>query len=116
MYVKPQRKQFQGGIYVPENYHGTAFTEPEEPGMPAERDSTTETAASEPAHTAEHALPASKKEEGGLLSSLFSGFGGLRSDDLLLLALIVLLFRSSGKEGNSASEILPLLALLLFMG
>lgn len=101
---------------MPDNYHGTAFPEPEEAGMPTEQESVIETAIPEPSQAKEDALPASKKEEGGLLSSLFSGFGGLRSDDLLLLALIVLLSRSSGKEGNSASEILPLLALLLFMG
>ena len=55
-------------------------------------------------------------EEKGLLSSLFSGFGGLRSDDLLLLALILLMSRGGDEGKHASSEILPLLALLLFMG
>jgi hypothetical protein len=39
----------------------------------------------------------------------------LRSDDILLLALIVLLSRND-EGGKGASEILPLLAILLFLG
>lgn len=111
MYVKPQRRQVQG-TYVPDNYHGTAFAELEKDAIPQE-----EASDPTPASTQvplQDALPTSKKEEGGLLSSLLSGFGSLRSDDLLLLALIVLLW--SGKEEHGTSEILPLLAILLFMG
>lgn len=110
MYVKPPRRQFQGGMYVPDNYHGTAFTEEQERnGQPAEPQQAEESAPES------QAVPAVKKQEGGLLSSLFSGFGGLRSDDILLLALIVLLSRND-EGGKGASEILPLLAILLFLG
>ncbi len=110
MYVKPPRRQIQKGMYVPDNYHGTAFTEEQEVnGQPAEPQEAEESA-SEP-----EAVPTVKKQEGGLLSSLFSGFGGLRSDDILLLALIVLLSRSD-EGGKGAGEILPLLAILLFLG
>ena len=110
MYVKPPRRQFQGGIYVPDNYHGTAFTEEQEVnGQPAEPRQA-EVSTPEP-----QAVPTVKKQESGLLSSLFSGFGDLRSDDILLLALIVLLSRSDD-GGKGAGDILPLLAILLFMG
>ena len=113
MYIKPPRKQFQGGIYVPENYHGTAFTEPEAE-QPIEQEPAAEPQPAEQNAPLPDAVQASKKEEGGLLSSLFSGLGSFRSDDLLLLALIVLLW--SSKDEHGASEILPLLALLLFLG
>lgn len=115
MYVKPPRRQIHG-VYVPDNYHGTTFTDSPEP--PINEQAKTETdEQSAPIPSAPESLPASKNEEKGLLSSLFSGFGGLRSDDLLLLALILLMSRSDSSDGkHSTSEILPLLALLLFMG
>ena len=95
---------------MPENYHGTAFTEPQiEQELPEEQSPIPQQS------TPAGAIEATKKEEGGLLSSLFSGFGGLHSDDVLLLALILLLSRSD-KEGHGASELLPLLAILLFIG
>ncbi len=114
MYVKPPRKQFQGGMYVPDNYHGTAFTESENEQPTQEQEAKAQEA--EQPSTLSDALPASKKEEGKSLSSLFSGFGGLRSDDILLLALIVLLWRSVGEDEHGTSDITPLLALLLFLG
>ncbi len=110
MYVKPPRRQFQGEIYLPDNYHGTAFTEEQETDKQPAEPQQAEVSSPEP-----EAVPTAKKQEGGLLSSLFSGFGGLRSDDILLLALIVLLSRSD-EGGKGAGEILPLLAILLFMG
>ena len=125
MYVKPSRKQVRG-IYVPENYNGTAFdTEQTE-----QEDSSpiTQTGNKAPLQTdqGEHhpeltpvatqsAIPTDKKEQGGVLASLFSGFGSLRSDDMLLLALILLLSRND-KEGHDAADVLPLLAILLFIG
>ncbi len=110
MYVKPPRKQFQGEVFVPENYHGTAFTE-----QPIAQELPEEQAPAEQQSAPTGAIGAAKKEEGGLLSSLFSGFGGLHSDDILLLSLILLLSRSE-KDGHGASELLPLLAILLFIG
>lgn len=113
MYVKPPRRQLHTG-FVPDNYNGTAFSEPKE--EPQALDSTFQ----EPEQAqAPPSLPApaesGKHEEKGLLSSLFSGFGDLRSDDLLLLVLILLMSRG-GDDRHTASEVLPLLALLLFMG
>ena len=111
MYVKPPRRQIQGGMYVPDNYHGTAFTESEPTQPTQERPAQSQ----QPQTSDAIKTPHKEGEGGGLLSSLFSGVGGLRSDDILLLALIVLLSRSD--EGSkSAAEILPLLAILLFMG
>ncbi|MBQ7379058.1 MAG: hypothetical protein IJW70_05190 [Clostridia bacterium] len=110
MYVKPPRRQF-GSSFVPDNYNGTAFTEPD-PAVQEQEDALTDQAMPEPAPDA---IPTAKTEEKGLLPSLFSGFGGLRSDDLLLLALILLMSRNGGGQDNT-SEILPLLALLLFLG
>lgn len=112
MYVKPPRRQF-GSPFVPENYNGTAFTEPD-PAQQEQEDAPDDRAVSAPEPPTD-AIPSAKTEEKGLLPSLFSGFGGLRSDDLLLLALILLMSRSDG-ERSSTSEILPLLALLLFLG
>jgi hypothetical protein len=109
MYVKQQRRQVQG-MYVPDNYHGTAFTEEQEVSEQSE-----ESLQAEVGVPKTQAAPAIQKQESGLLSSLFSGFGGLRSDDVLLLALIVLLSRSDEK-GKGSGEILPLLAILLFLG
>ena len=113
MYVKPSRKQIRG-VYVPENYHGTAFDEQEHseteamPTPPSEPERPMPTATPAPPRTAD-------KQEGSGFSSLFSGLGSLRSDDILLLALILLLARSD-KEGHSTAEILPMLAILLFIG
>ena len=109
MYVKQQRRQVQG-MYVPDNYHGTAFTEEQEGSEHSPESGQAKAHAPE-----EGTVPAIQKHESGLLSSLFSGFGGLRSDDVLLLALIVLLSRSD-ESGKAAGEILPLLAILLFLG
>ena len=114
MYVKPSRKQI-GGVYVPENYHGTAFDEQEQ-SPPLEQ------ATLQPPEQEHHEVtatptqsPCAGKQEGSGLSSLFSGLGNLRSDDILLLALILLLARSD-KDGHSGTEILPMLAILLFIG
>ena len=114
MYVKPSRKQIRG-VYVPENYHGTAFDEQADLPSPAER-STPEAREDPKSLATQHApLPDTGKCESAGLASLFSGLGGLRSDDILLLALILLLARSD-KEGHNAAEILPMLAILLFIG
>ena len=112
MYVKPPRRQIQAGMFVPDNYHGTAFTEQEA------KEYTEEKQAEQP--QAEHTAAvtdaaATSKEAGGPFMGLFSGLGSLRSDDILLLALIVLLARSD-EGGKGVAEILPLLAILLFMG
>ncbi len=112
MYVKPPRRQF-GSSFVPDNYNGTAFHDPT-PTPQEQEDPSSDRAVSAPEPPAD-AIPTAKTEEKGLLPALFSGFGGLRSDDLLLLALILLMSRSDGERG-STSEILPLLALLLFLG
>lgn len=116
MYVKPPRRQLHG-TYVPDNYNGTAFAEPQD------EQALTDPAPPEPEQEPKQepiSLPASavteKSDSPGLLSSLFSGFGGVRSDDLLLLALILLLSRSGDGNKNASSDVLPLLALLLFMG
>ena len=113
MYVKPPHRQMHG-MYVPNNYNGTAFTEA--PSVQANEMSEMPEPQSEQ-HSAPlpESVPAGKTNPKSGLSSLFSGFGGLRSDDLLLLALILLMSRSDG-ENQSTSEILPLLALLLFLG
>lgn len=112
MYVKPTGKQIRG-MYVPENYRGTTFTEPEAKSV-SEADSQQQSEALPKAPAAEPAAGIQTPERTGL-SSLFSGIGNIRSDDLLLLALILLLSKNEGGE-HSTSEILPLLALLLFMG
>ena len=108
MYVKPSRKQVRG-VYVPENYHGTAFDEPENhtPAAPSAEEHREVTPPTPP--------PVAKEHESAGIMSLFSGLGNLRSDDILLLALILLLARSD-KNGHGTAEILPMLAILLFIG
>ena len=112
MYVKPSRKQIHG-VYVPENYHGTAFDEQE--GFRHDAPSFAPVKESDEASTAHAQEPDAKKAESAGLSSLFSGLGSLRSDDILLLALILLLARSDS-HGQSAADLLPMLAILLFIG
>lgn len=121
MYVKPKSRQIRG-VYVPENYNGTTFTEPPAEQDAQDRQDLPDTAerAIEPERTPgdgqaglPEAVPAATPPEKP--SALFAGSGGLRSDDLLLLGLILLLSRSEG-EGKQAAEILPMLALLLFLG
>lgn len=122
MYVKPKPRQIQG-VFVPDNYNGTTFTEPPVQPTSAAQDTpepTEDATEQERAHTNRQqclpeSIPTAKPTEKPSLSSLFAGTGGLRSDDLLLLALILLLSRDEG-EGKQAAEILPLLALLLFLG
>ena len=112
MYVKP-RKQLRD-LYVPENYHGTAFAESKEQAQDAVPNSAPDPTSDMPEQEAPGELPVQAQNTP---SSLLSGFNGLRSDDLLLLSLILLLSRSESEQGAHASgEILPLLALLLFMG
>lgn len=105
MYVKPSNRQMRG-VYVPENYNGTAFTDPA-----PEQDAPVQEAAALP-----EAIPTAKSQEGPSAGGLPAGLGGLHSDDLLLLALIVLMSRTDGQGQQSCSDILPLLALLLFLG
>ena len=97
---------------MPENYHGTAFDEPSEraPQTPPPTEQPREVIAS-----ASTTAPQMYEQKCTGISSLFSGLGSLRSDDILLLALILLLARSD-KEGHNAAEILPMLAILLFIG
>lgn len=113
MYVKPPSRQLRG-VYVPDNYNGTAFQDPatEQETPPPDTPAPQKDAPAAPKEEA----AVGKTEPPGMLSSLFSGFGGLRSDDLLLLALMLLLSRSEKSDGHGTTDILPLLALLLFLG
>lgn len=126
MYVKPKSRQIRG-VYVPENYNGTTFTEPPVEPPPVEQDAQDRQDLPDTAQRAiasecspgdghaglPEAIPTAKSPEPP--PALFAGLGGLRSDDLLLLALILLLSRKEG-ESKQAAEILPMLALLLFLG
>lgn len=115
MYVKPSNRQIRG-MYVPENYNGTTFTDPT-PEQDAPEASVQEAAEAQTA-TLPEAVPTAKARENAAQAGLFSGLGlgSLRSDDLLLLALILLMSRTDGQGQQSCSEILPLLAILLFLG
>lgn len=126
MYVKPKSQQIRG-VYVPENYHGTTFTE--SPAQPTPDEQSVQNP-HDPPDTAERTIASEHvPEEGqaGLPEAIttatppekppapVSALGGLRSDDLLLLGLILLLSRGEG-DGKQTAEILPVLALLLFLG
>ena len=114
MYVKPPRRQLHG-TYVPDNYNGTAFSDPQDEKEMLDPQPQAPEPTKEPISLSA-STAAEKGEQPGMLSSLFSGFGGLRSDDLLLLALILLMSRGGDEGKHDSSELLPLLALLLFMG
>lgn len=109
MYVKPINKQVRG-VYVPENYNGTTFTEP----APAKEPDTVPMQSEQAQPPG--AIIEAVAQEAPPRTGLPAGLGGLRSDDLLLLALILLMSRDADQGAQGCGDILPLLALLLFLG
>ena len=108
MYVRPQNYRYPSGVTLPDNYGGSAFREspledeaPQSappPALPDEDNEPTRALLSHSEHGAEH------KPE------CHEGIKGIGSEELLLLALIILL-----NEGENSSELILLLALLLFI-
>ena len=119
MYSRYPNYRF-GGIKIPENYSGNAFSEPREPTVEQPEEQLTEApsesveeiapapTASVSADVGEHRrrLPLGFKFD---IGSLFSrGFG---FEELLLIAIILLV-----SQNDSGDELILFLALLLFIG
>ena len=111
--AKPRYSSFSIEFNIPENYRGNAFLsdEPKEEAIPLEAsaesvDNSIEKAKEEPIAVSTQC----KKSPLGLdLSRIFGG--GIGSEELLILGLILLL-----KDGEDSDDIILLLALLLLMG
>ena len=95
---------------MPENYSGNTFREPpllepddEEEQLEQPTESTEETA---PVSLPTDSAPAQKLH----LGSLFGGKGGIGTEELLILALVLLLF-----DGESNDDLVLFLILLLFI-
>ena len=109
MYVRPQNYKYSPDIRLPENYSGNTFRELPEDNPEEIQDEVTLPLIENAPQEAE-AVPTSAphKESFGLrLGSLFKGIG---SEELLILALILLL-----ADSESNDEIILFLAILLFV-
>ena len=120
MYVRPQNYRYSNPVRVPDNYAGNAFrnnTEPEAPITDTVGQEVVEPileSSAEPAPENE-SVPASLKEERGFrlrLGSLFGKNGSIGTEELLILALILLL---ADGDSDSFDDVILFLALLFFI-
>ena len=106
MYVRPPSYKYPSGMRLPENYSGNTFRDqPQEESQ--EEEAATATKVEDSAQTA--ALLTQKSGFGLRLGSLF-GNKGIGSEELLILALILLLADSDGSE-----DLVLFLVLLFFI-
>ena len=114
MYVRPQGYRYPSGVRLPENYGGSAFSDAPSIEAEAEPAPTEEASA-----TAEEKNDASSKETAALLptsgfrlrlGSLFGKNSSIGTEELLIIALILLL---SDSEGND--DLVLFLVLLFFI-
>ena len=125
MYVRPPNYRYPNSVRVPDNYAGNAFRPQSEPAPTPPDEPKEELAAadevvepmleakSEPAKKDE--VEASLLEPRGFrlrLGSLFGKGGSIGTEELLILALILLLADS---ESDSFDDIILFLALLFFI-
>ena len=105
MYVRPQGYRYSGEVRLPENYSGNTFREPPliESDVAEQENEHNE---AEPASLPSESTPASKLH----LGSLFGGKGGIGTEELLILALVLLL-----SDGESNDDLMLFLILLLFI-
>lgn len=111
MYVRPPSYKYPSGMRLPENYSGNTFRESvdEEPAVEAEAEPVTKEQDT-PEESVETAALLSQKEGFGLrLGSLF-GSKGIGGEELLILALILLLADSEGCD-----DLILFLVLLFFI-
>ena len=110
MYVRPQGYPSSGGVQLPRNYSGSAFREPlnsveeeisEEEATPTEE--------KEPVSAPPEDTEALLKQKSPEPTSLF-GTGGIGSEEILLLALILLL-----SDSDIGDELILFLVLLFFI-
>jgi hypothetical protein len=108
MYVRPQSYKYPSGMRLPENYSGNTFRE--QPPEEVQEEETAEAVKEEAEEATQTAALLTQKDGFGLrLSSLFGG-KGIGSEELLILALILLLADSDGCE-----DLVLFLVLLFFI-
>lgn len=118
MYVRPPNYRYTNPVRVPDNYAGNAFRQSPEPAPPQEE---LENEVVEP--ILEPSIPTTHKEEQEVstkedrgfrlrLGSLFGKGGSIGTEELLILALILLL---SDGDGDSFDDLILFLALLFFI-
>jgi hypothetical protein len=111
MYARAPDPRVPRHLQIPKNYSGSAFSPKETPPPPPEEAPTPSSEEPEETVTPEEAVPTS------LFPSLGHGKlfgkgerGGIGSEELLLLSLMLLLWRDEGSD-----DLLPLLILLLLL-
>ena len=119
MYVRPPNYRYTNPVRVPDNYAGNAFRHPAEPDPPPEEP---ESEVVEPilepsiaASSTEEIQETSSKEDRGFrlrLGSLFGKNGSIGTEELLILALILLL---ADGDGDSFDDLILFLVLLFFI-
>ena len=108
MYVRPQSYRYSGEVRLPENYSGSTFREPPliEPDVEEEK-----AAPSEPEQDTRSASPNASETAAKLhLDTLFGGKGKIGTEELLILALVLLL-----SDGENNNDLVLFLMLLLFI-
>lgn len=126
MYVRPPNYKYHNPVRVPDNYAGNTFRaspkEDTEQQVNDALDVPSDNARNEPEQTAQTdadnatqaSLLSSQSERGFRLrlGSLFKNGGMIGTEELLILALILLLADS---DGNGLDDVILFLALLLFI-
>lgn len=125
MYVRPPNYRYPNSVRVPDNYAGNAFRPPSEPELPApdepkeeltSADEVVEPMLEAKSESAEKDnVQASLLEPRGFrlrLNSLFGKGGSIGTEELLILALILLI---ADGDGDSFDDLILFLALLLFI-
>ena len=118
MYVRPQGYRYTNEIRLPENYSGNTFREPplliKDPEEPTDPQTIEEPKAlpeiADKSDNDEKILPVSSTVRKSPFGSLFGLKGGIGTEELLILALVLLL-----SDGESNDDLILFLALLLFV-
>ena len=116
MYVRPPSYRYQAPMRVPENYSGNTFREEPEVAPPepvAEPEHAVETLEITSEESAAKPALLSQKGFSLRLGSLFGRDRGIGTEELLILALILLL--SDTGDGEGFDDLILFLILLFFI-
>ena len=121
MYVRPPSYRYPPSVRIPDNYSGSAFREQETPPLLSQADETEISTEKEQKKEAQGTQEPPAAEEGSLLSprhfglrlgSLFGKKSSIGTEELLIIALILLL---SDSNSESFDDLILFLALLFFI-
>ena len=120
MYVRPPSYRYPPSVRVPDNYSGNAFREQETPPLLTQTEDSVNEAQEvreEPADEQKSAESTqtsllSSRHFGLRLGSLFGKKSGIGTEELLIIALILLL---SDNDGEGFDDLILFLALLFFI-